>query len=531
MKGDSVVASDKNRNRKDRRRRDRSIAPAPNADAFRLSTVRTRRPGFSYLDEAGLREMKKRAVKLLAKHGIALSHPEAIRALAKAAVKPAAKAGRYRLPKELIAEALEETPKAQRLCGKRPGRDLALPRSDGGFVMRTGTGAHGYVDPKSGAYRNLEISDVADMAALGNGLDQVGFIAHPFVHGVPVLTADIHGFASLIAHTDKHVWIQPYNLENVEYLMRLAAVAAGGEAALRRRPIASCITCSFSPLEFKAMDVQAIIEAGRYGLPLHACALPSAGGTAPISTPGLVLMAVAEILAMVTLAHLLAPGCAVIATPLMFVLDMRTGRALQSSVEARTAATMAVQVMKQGFGLITHSYGAGSDTPDVDLQSMAERALLGQDVALAGADILGGVGQLESATVFSPVQAVLDDELGAQLRRYLAVEGIGSESLNWPEISAISAGGHFLDSAHTLKYCRDQLSPRAFLRMGRDDYEAADKRTAFDQARDICLELMARPAPPHLPDEAARREMAEIVAAADRHILANATRTKAAAEI
>jgi hypothetical protein len=41
----------------------------------------------------------------------------------------------------------------------------------------------------------------------------------------------------------------------------------------------------------------------------------------------MVLMAVTEILAMVAMAHVLAPGTA-IATPLMFTLDMRTGRSL-----------------------------------------------------------------------------------------------------------------------------------------------------------------------------------------------------------
>ena len=72
---------------------------------------------------------------------------------------------------------------------------------------------------------------------------------------------------------------------------------------------------------------------------------------------------------------------------------------------------------------------------------------------------------------------------------------------------------------------------RAFLRLGRDDYEASGRRTAFEQAREICLALIARPAPDHLPDEMAREEIAKIVSAADRHILAAAGGTKGAAEI
>ena len=243
----------------------------------------------------------------------------------------------------MVDEALAETPKSVSLYGKAPQRAIHLPRQDGGFIMRTGTGAHGYVDPASGNYRNLDLQAVKEIGAVASGLDQVGFVAHPFVAGVPEITADIHSLATMINHTDKHCWVQPYSKESIEYLMKIAVVAAGGEGALRARPLASCITCSFTPLEFKHMDTEAILQAGGHGLPVHACSLPSAGGTAPLSTAGLVLMAAAEILAMVTIAHVLVPGTVVIATPLMFSLDMRTGSALQSSPETLQAVSMAVQ--------------------------------------------------------------------------------------------------------------------------------------------------------------------------------------------
>jgi trimethylamine:corrinoid methyltransferase-like protein len=518
-----------------RARRRRRVAPlrqAPRLDAFTLADAAAARPGFGFIDDDAIARLKARAFDLLDGHGIVVAHPKGAEALEAAGATVGRDGDRLRLPRQLAEEALAATPKEVTLCGKEPARDIRLPRADGGFIMRTGTGAHGFVDPETSAYRNLVLDDVATIAKVANGLDEVGFVAHPFVFGVPELTSDIHGFASLIAKTDKHVWIQPYNKENVEYLMRLAVIAAGGEAELRARPLASCIACSFSPLEFKVMDVEAIIQAGRHGLPVHACSLPSAGGTAPITSPGLVLMAAAEILAMVVMAHVLAPGTPVIATPLMFTLDMRTGSALQSCVESLQAATLAIQVMKQGFGLIAHTYGAGSDTPDVDVQSLAERALLGQAVALSGADILGGVGQLECATVFSPVQALLDNELGAMQRRYLRVPEVSDETMNWQEVPAIRPGGHFLESKQTLEHCRDQFVPRAFLREGRDDYEASGRRTAFDRAREICLDLMHRPWPEGLPNDDARREMAEVVAAADRHIVADAgNRNRAARDI
>ncbi|MGO1118871.1 trimethylamine methyltransferase family protein [Rhodovibrionaceae bacterium A322] len=493
------------------------------ADAFTLHTGYNRRPRFGFLDSDALEQLKARAFDLLADYGVVIIHPVVAEALKKAGASETGDKDRLRLPRELVTEALDATPKDITLYGKKPAYKLQIPRADGGFIMRTGTGAHGYVDPKTALYRDLDLTAIAEMGAVASGLEQVGFIAHPFVAGVPEITADIHSFGTLIQHTDKHVWMQPYGKENVEYLMKIAAVAAGGEQALKERPLTSCITCSFSPLEFKYMDSEVILQAGRHGLPLHACSLPSAGGTAPLSTAGMVLMAAAEILAMITITHVTVPGTPVIATPLMFSLDMRTGSALQSSPETLQAVSMAVQVMKEGFGLPTHTYGSGSDTPDVDVQSMAERALLGQTVVTSGADILGGIGQLECATVFSPVQAVLDNEVGAMLRKFIQVPDVSESSLNWQEISSIRTGGHFLDSGHTLALCRDQHLPAVFLRQGRDDYEASDRRTAFEEARDKALALIDAAPKDGLLSEEQKLEIAEITAAGDHAILNNTT--------
>jgi trimethylamine:corrinoid methyltransferase-like protein len=230
------------------------------------------------------------------------------------------------------------------------------------------------------------------------------------------------------------------------------------------------------------------------------------------------IMAAAEIVGMTVMAHILAPGTPVIATPLMFTLDMRTGSALQSCVDSLQAASLSVQLMKRGWGMLAHTYGAGSDTPDVDVQGMAERALLAQVVALAGADILGGVGQLECATVFSPVQAVLDNEVGAMMRRFIRKPALDRAALNFDEMLRIRAGGHFLDSAHTIAQCRDQLLPKAFVRQGRDDYEKSGRRGAFEAARDQALAAIAAAPEEGFLSEDQAREIAALTARADDEI-------------
>jgi len=494
------------------------------ADVFRLLNEKHIRPRFGFLDDAAIEELKKRTFDLLADYGVVVIHEKAIAALKKAGAKPGTKSDRLLLPRELVKQALAQAPKEVSLHGKVPGKTVHIPRRDGGFIMRTGTGAHGYVDPVSTDYRNLDLKAVAEMGAIGSGLDQIGFVAHPFVAGVPEITADLHSFGTMVNSTDKHNWMQPYGKDNVQFLMEIAAIAAGGEDVMRAAPTASVITCSFSPLEFKFMDTEVIIQAGRYGMPIHACSLPSAGGTAPLTSAGMVLMASAEVLAMLTIAHVLAPDTPVIATPLMFTLDMRTGSALQSCPESLQSASMAVQLMKHGFGLPTHTYGSGSDTPDLDLQSMAERAMLSQTIVLSGADILGGIGQLECATVFSPVQAVLDNEIGAMLRKFVEPPEVTEETLNWKEVSDIRTGGHFLDSSHTLDRCRTQHQPDVFLRVGRDDYEKSGRRTAFEMAREKAQALIADAPEGGYLSEDANREIEKVIAAGDRLILDKAAK-------
>jgi trimethylamine:corrinoid methyltransferase-like protein len=490
------------------------VPPKP----YRGQTRAASRPDFAYLDDARLETLIERSFSLIEERGVHVNHAAAVERLAKSGCKIDADAKRVRIPRGLAEEALAAAPRSTMLYSKSGRFDLEIPRTDNTFHMRPGTGAHGFIEP-GGRYRKLVLDDVKTIAALADGLPEVGIVAHPFVNDVPERTSDIHGLAVLLGTSEKHNWVQPYDTANVGFLMRLAAIAAGGEDKLRARPIVSCIACSFSPLEFKEMDVEAIIQAGRYGVPIHACSLPTAGGTAPVSMPGTVLMAGAEILAMVVLTHVLAPGTPVIATPLIFALDMRTGRSLQCSIEALSGANMAVQLCKRGFGLMTHSYGAGTDTPDVCGQSQAERALIGFMVGLSGADILGGIGQLECATVFSPIQAIIDNELGAMQRAWLHTPPIDDETLAWELMLEVEQGGHFLANAHTLKHCRDVFQPSAFLKLARDAYEDAGRPTELDAARAVFDKLMARTPPPGLPDAGAVREMAEVVAAADRAIL------------
>lgn len=461
--------------------------------------------------------LRERALTMLATHGVKLDpHPELFAALAAAGI--AVDGERIaRFPTPVMERLLALAPRRFTLGARRPELQLELPRPDGTFYARTNTGGHGWIDPETAAYRKTTAADLADWAKLVNGLEEINFIPFLFCDDVPVATADVHGLSVLLRHTPKHVWVQPYRAETVPFLIRLASQAAGGAEALARNPLISMIACSLSPRAFKHMDLEIIHRAAAAGIPIQACSLPGAGGTGPATLPGVILLAAVEILAMAAMAQAVRPGAPVVACPIIFSTDMLSGRSLQSSVESFKAASGAVQFIKAAFGLPTHNYGLGADSPVPDGQSMSERSMLAMLMGLSGSDILGGAGQLEVATVVSPLQLIADNEIIGMVRQVVRGLEIDDEQLAFEVIAQTKPGDHFLTSKHTLRHCRSFQRPVVFTRTTREAWEQQGGKELLERCRERCRRLMAaEPAFEPPPEET--RAIAEIVAAADREL-------------
>jgi len=461
--------------------------------------------------------MKARVFELLEHRGVKMDHPELLKLMDKAGATVDFDSRIVRLSKEFLAEQISQAPKKITLAGRNGKNSVEIPREDGTFHTRTNTGAQSWIDLESGKYRRITAADVIDWARLADGLDQISFCAFPVPSDVPTATPNVHALNLMLQNVEKHVWVQPYTKESVDYLIKLAVVAAGGEQALRANPLVSFITCSLTPLEFKCMDLDIILKCARNSIPLHACSLPGAGATAPITVPGVVLLSATEILAMLAAAQVIQPGSPVIATPLIFSTDMMTGRSLQSSAESMQGAALAVQFIKSAFGIPTHTYGIGSDSPVMDGQCMSEGALRSMLMGLSGADILGGAGQIEVATTISPVQLAIDNEVFGTVRRMITNLTFDDDSLAWTDLLTVEPGGNFLTGDHTLRHCRDGLMSTNFSRMTREDWNKQGQGDLVTRAVEFCKDLLEKAAPPDLPEQVTR-EMDSIVERADKQL-------------
>jgi trimethylamine--corrinoid protein Co-methyltransferase len=199
-----------------------------------------------------------------------------------------------------------------------------------------------------------------------------------------------------------------------------------------------------------------LIEGARLGLPVSASGWPQLGATAPVTVAGAVAVAHAECLAGLVLAQLVREGtpyCTYGSTP---VFDMRSTLCSTGRPERALGNVLLVQ-LSQHLGLPASCSAVGTDARDLGLQAGVERAMLGLTAAMAGADVVGGLGWLDNCSIFSPEMLVLDCEMAESVRRISYGASIDDDTLALPVIEKVGPGGHYLTEEHTLHRFREAI--------------------------------------------------------------------------
>jgi trimethylamine:corrinoid methyltransferase-like protein len=335
---------------------------------------------------------------------------------------------------------------------------------------------------------------------------------------VPEETSDIHGLKVAFENCSKPIALLAYSLESVEYLFELMIAKAGSEEALRKRPMLRIAPTSFTPLEFKAMDVEEIIQACRYGIPICPNSLPISGGTAPFTIAGTVLLSSVEQLAMLVMAQLMNPGHPIYGAGADWDIDMITGKCLMGSVEGTLCGVAICQFLKEAFRIPVGG-STYSDAYIPDGHAMTEKTMKGLLLAMVSVNVLGGVGRTGAPSSASPVALIMDSNLVNIVNRVKLGVRVDDDTLALKDLLETTPGtGHFLDRAHTLRHCREALRPELFmLPRSVEIWESEGKKDLYARAVDKYHELKKELQPEQLSDEV-QREMNLIAKRADERL-------------
>jgi trimethylamine--corrinoid protein Co-methyltransferase len=442
------------------------------------------RPTLKLLDRETIERVHNAALQILERVGVRYSAPAAEDLLRAAGQKLDEKTRVVRLAPELVERCLRLSPPEVRLAARDPGRDVVLGQGRV-HVCLDGQGTF-TLDRVSGVRRPATLDDLVEATRLSDALESVDVYWAPVVAGdVPDAVRGLTEWATGFRHCSRHVQHELKTPGEVPYLLEMLDVLVGDRARLRARPIFSLTVCPVSPLQHEAEMTAACLQMARHFTPMCVLPMPLAGATAPVTLLGTAAQCVAEFLSGLVLFQLAQPGCPVLFGVGATILDMRTGLYSAGAPEL-PLLNLALTELGHHYGVPVMTQGMVTDAKQPGPQASAEKTMNGLVVALAGADLVNGLGLLDSSQLLSLPQMVLDDEAFRAIRRVASGFETDAARLMADLVEEVGVGGNFLGKRATLAYLKagEHFEPRlgqrgsseAWARRGKSELALADER-------------------------------------------------------
>jgi trimethylamine--corrinoid protein Co-methyltransferase len=251
-----------------------------------------------------------------------------------------------RIPGTVVEECLRSCPRTITLCGRDPKNDVVI----GGDRVAFTNFSEGIrvIDLETGEYRDSTKADVAAIARLNDFLDQ--FDTHEISVGAkdaPPETAAVHNTEQQLLNTTKPIGVGPLSRLETKAIYRMCAAVAGGEDALRERPIVYGGVCPVSPLKLPKEVTDVIIETARWGLPDNILSMAMAGGSGPVTLAGTLVTHNAEVLSGIVLAQLTERGAPVMYGSSTTAMDLRLAAASVGSPELALISAAVAQMARR----------------------------------------------------------------------------------------------------------------------------------------------------------------------------------------
>jgi trimethylamine--corrinoid protein Co-methyltransferase len=406
-----------------------------------------------FLTRHEVERIHAQSLDLLERVGIVYNTPQALNILEKLGCPVDYDRTWASLPRQLVEWALEQAPREVRLCARDAASDVVLDgRSPHHTVDSQGTQA---IDLESGERRVSTSEDLRRGLLFADALDRVEIVnVMVAANDVPSHLRTIRHFALAFTQTSKHVRSGVLHAGQVPFIVAMAKAAAGRDEF---RPIFSVVDCTISPLMHDGPMTEAGIELARLRVPIMVYPMPLAGGTAPVTLGGTILLHNVEFLSGLALYQAVRPGAAIIYGTGASQLDMHTGR-YGSSADGH-GLRLALCDMARFYNLPVNVGGLSSSSYELDAQYGHEATAAGLLAYLAGADEIYSMGLLGSAQILSLDKMVLDNHLARQIEAMFRPVLVDEEHLQADLIERVGIGGHFLNRPETRTFTRQEYTP------------------------------------------------------------------------
>lgn len=455
------------------------------------------RSSLRVIEKTGVKFPSKKALSVWRSHGAAVDEESMI----------------VRAPERLIEEAIRRAPPVYSLAARDPLLDLLL---DGNHIY-VGTDGCGVeiIDINTGERRRSVLQDVADIARLADGLDEVAF------HWVPVSAQDrppqsrgLHELLAIWRNSTKHAQTESiYSEGEARAAVEMAVVLAGGKEALRKRPLLSIMECTVSPLAHDGGSLEAALVGAQSGLPVGFMSMASCALSGPATPAGNLVVANAEVLSGLALIQLAHPGAPVFYAAAQTAMDLVTGAYTGGGPEDFLFGAATNELADfYGIPLSMGSFATGAKEPN--WQAGLENSLSTFMASAVGSDMLLGVGLLNGSMIWSFSQMLLDCEIFGLVAKMMEGIAVDEETLAVEAVREVGPGGTFLTHPHTRRHLRG-LWRNSFLDRRPYGVWEEKKDGAADWALEKARKILARHEPSPL-EPRLEAELGRIIAAREQ---------------
>ena len=360
-----------------------------------------------------------------------------------------------KFPRDVVIKAMKSVPRYFTLGARNPEFDLKLQEGVSYFT-NDGCG-HVVVDLKTGERRASTKKDVGMAARINDYLSSMAFSWTMVSAQDCGLTSPLHEIDATWRNNTKHYQSVTMRGEAIcRYGVEMATVLRGSEEELRSRPPISLIVCTIAPLVQDKEALEGALVLGEKGIPIVVMSMPTMGTTAPATYAGALAVGDAEVISAVVLMQLANPGAPVFHSILHAWADPRTAAYVGYPLDSRARYAPVEIAHHWGMPSLGGAFGTEASEPD-SWRSAAEIATDPLLVALAGAEIVTGIGLRDTYTTLYPESFILDDDLYHSARFSLLDMDVNPDTLAVDVIAAVKPGGHFLSQKHTRRNMRTSM--------------------------------------------------------------------------
>jgi len=456
-----------------------------------------------------LDELYDAALRTLDKAGFLYQDAELVQYLTKLGCREEAD-GRVHIPRAVVEEMLAPRRAAAEVPPDGPPRRTGEIRPQISVQI-----AQFYLDHESGQRVPGDRDLLAELAKFGH-VWQPGAPVGPvlLLRDVPPMVEPMEAVVTLCENTDRVFNAYVHYAEQIPYLSEMGRILTGDHRSF----IGICVF-TVTPLRLDLRACRLLVELTRQGAPVWLGTQPAAGASSPVTVPGTVVLAVAEILAGWVASFAVSPELMPGAGICSGVLDMRTADVSYCAPEATLQDLLCIELCRERLGgRCGAAGGAGyTDAKWPGSQKAFETAFEALTIyTYTGQGPGAGQGLLESGKTFSPVQFMLDDDFGQYMQRFACGVDYGPGALALDEILQVGTGigASHLATEHTLVNFRSLFEPALLDRScwKGDEREAKGEAALLDRAWQRFRDVRAHYQPAAVDDErlaAVRRVVAD----------------------